>query len=331
MYLIIDIINCQDFFEFSEKLADVNSVAIAFMWTLAVLIILMNIPVFVVTPRLKETSTATKITMISLAMTDMGVGIQSFCRLSYFTLSGQYYFAKDFICSIDCIILCTFCAVSITTIMYLCIDRVITIKCPLHYPVYFTKSVVLCIHVFIWLFANTMLIVGHYVLGFEIILIKEALFCSFVPKHGSKLTSTVLILNFTLPVCVIFICAVILLRTVNQQIHQIRALESRMRSLESESETTSRMGCLMSHKRAIRTIFCMVAGYYICCSPIMIVLTMINLFGFFFSPYVLAVTSWIAFSNSMLNSLVYLPTMREYREIFKQIFVPKKYSLLKRH
>ena len=260
-----------------------------------------------------------------MAVTDMGLGVQSFSRLLCFTLSRQYYFTKDFLCSIDGIIMNVFCTVSITTMTYLSVDRVITIKYPLHYPIYFTKKVVLCIHLFIWLFSITLFIVCHLVFGLEITLMKEALYCSFV--NESKQNLILLILSFILHFCVIFTCTVILLRIVNQQIYKTKALESRMRSLENKSGATSRMGCLMSHKRAIRTIFCMVAGYYICWSPVMTVTILIDLFDVSISPTVLAATCWFAISNSMFNSLVYLPTMREYRAIFKKIFIPRKMHL----
>ena len=280
----------------------------------------MNIPVFVVAPRLKETSEATKITMISLAMTDIFIGILSVLRLSYFAISERYYIVKDYICVIDGIVQCVLGGVSATTIMYLCIDRVITIKYPLQYPIYFTKKVVTFIHVGIWFYVTLMLCLGHFVFGMEIGMMKYALFCSFIPKYQSLTTLVIIICVFVVPASIIFSCALILYHIVHQQIVQIRALEV-ADAVESGTQN------LVSHLQAIKTIFLMVAAYYTCFTPAMVLIWIWSyMYGHSYSPTAEVVTAWFAFSCSLCNPLVYLPTMREYRETFKQIFIPNIFT-----
>ena len=286
------------------------------MWLLTVMVVLMNIPVFVVTPRLKDTSEATKITMISLAVTDITLGIEYTLRLCYFTARGRFYFEEDYLCHIDGLVQAMLGAISINTIVYLCIDRVITIKYPLYYPIYFTKKVVISIQIGIWLFATSSLFIGHFIFGMEIGMVEYAGFCTFIPQK-SLATLIATVACFGVPVLVLLTCAIVLYHVVHQQIVQIRAQEN-------ATAATPATQSLVSHSRALKTIFCMVAGYYICFTPAMVLqLIWVYLYGYTFSPISDGVTSWFAFSNSMINSLVYLPTIKEYGEIFKRIFIPK--------
>ena len=142
-------------------LGDPSAVNIFFMWFLTILVIAMNIPVFIITPQMRDSSEATKIIMISLAITDSSLGIQFVIRLCYYTITGNYYFEEDYMCSIDGIVNSVFCGVSITTIVYLCIDRVITMKFPLHYLIYFTRKRVICINIGIWCNVILLFILGH--------------------------------------------------------------------------------------------------------------------------------------------------------------------------
>ena len=293
------------------------------MWLLTILVIVMNIPVFIVTRKLQETSEATKIAMFSLATSDVVIGIQAVFRLSYFAIIGQYSFDIDILCSIDGILHTVLSGVSILTLVFLCIDRVITIKFPLRYPIYFTKKKVTLFLVSIWLFIPLLFSMAHWVFGKEIVMVRDAHYCVFAPVNKSVLALIILALGYILPVCIIFTCAVILYHTVYQQIHQIRALEN---------ATPTLMERIMAQKRAIRTIFCMVGGYYICWCPVMVAVVWGYLSDYSFtsnqafSPTTEAVICWFSFSNSLVNSLIYLPTMREYRKIFKKTFIPKMCS-----
>ena len=272
----------------------------------------MNIPVFIVTLRLKETSEATKITMISLAVTDLMFAILSILKLSIFAFEGL---ADDLVCTIDGFTRLFLSGVSTTTMTYLCIDRVITIKYPLRYPIYFTRKTVTFIHLGIWLVMGLICIWNHFVSGMEMAQMKKDLFCRSEPKYRSTVTLMSVILGFIVPACSIFACAFILLKIVRKQIVEVRALEAAAPSPQAPS--------LVAHIRAIKTIFCMVAGYYVFWSPIMLLLAWTYFYGNTYHPTTAIVLVRLAMFNSMINPLVYLPTMREYRTIFKQIFIPK--------
>ena len=301
-----------------EFLGNPSIVNIFIMWFLPLLVIGMNIPVFIVTPRLKDSLEAIKITMISLAITDISLGVQSIIRLCYFTITGNYFFMHDYLCSIDGILYAVFCGVSITTIMYLCIDRVITMKFPLHYKMYLTRKVVICINIGIWCYVTLLFILGHLLLGIELTLLKGPRFCAFEPKSESSLTLIVFFCGFILPACTILTCAAILLHVVYKRTQKLRALTG--------ASAMSAMENLASQKQAIKTIFCMVAGFYICWCPILILVTWSYSYGYTYSTTIDAIANWMSFSNSIWNSLVYLPTMNEYRKIFKNIFIPKMFS-----
>ena len=310
------------FFFFSGDNLDGNAdnapslLSVCIMWFLAILIVLTNIPVFIVTPRLKDLSEATKITMISLGITDFLIGVLYVCKLGYFTAVGQYAIQDDYLCLIDGLSFCTVFAVSLTTITFLCTDRVITIKYPLQYPIYFTQKFVICVNIGIWLCSTALTNLGHFVLGMEIAFSKYSYACAPLQKYRDKTALIAITLGFAMPTCVIFTCAVVMYHVVHQQILQIRDVEN--------SAAASQMGSLVSHKKCIRTIFCMVGGYYICWIPYLIfVLIWGYVYGHSVSSTAEGITSWMAISNSMFNSLIYLPTVKEYREIFKNIFIPK--------
>ena len=148
-------------------------------------------------------------------------------------------------------------------------------------------------------------------------MVKEDVFCRFVPKYHSGVTLITVIMGFIVPACIIFACVIILFRIVRKQFTRIRALE--------EAENSPQAQSLVTHIRAIKTIFCMVAGYYICFSPLMLMLAWTYFYGYTYNPTAATVLVRLAMFNSLINPLVYLPTMREYRTIFKQIFVPKMF------
>ena len=286
------------------------------MWFISVSIILMNIPVFIITPRLDRPTSATKMTMISLAITDISVGILAVLRLSYFAINCGYYYADDYLCHIDGLLQSILGGVSIISLVHLCVDRVVSIKYPLWYPIHCTKKVVSGIIVGMWVYVTSSLSATHFILKTKVSM-KHSLYCALTPGYGSVSTMVAVVLGFFAPACVIFACAVVLYDIVHQQRTQISAIECAVTE-------ASRTQGLMSHVKSIRTIFCMVAGYYICWTPVTILVWLWTYFyGHVYSPQAEAVAGWFAITNSMVNSLVYLPTNREYRETFKQIFLSK--------
>ena len=186
----------------------------------------------------------------------------------------------------------------------------------MRYPIYFTRKVALFINFSIWCSSSVIFILGHVIFEVKIAMMKDALICAFAPEQSDFILA-IIISGFVIPACVIFICAVILYNIVRQQISQIRALEGAASQLPNHAS-------LVSHLNAIKTIFCMVGGYYICWGPVMIFVWVWSyIYGNSISPKAEAITGWFAMCNCMCNSLVYLPTMREYRRIFKSIFIPK--------
>ena len=289
------------------------------MWFIAISIILMNITVFVVTPRLEKPSSATKMTMVSLAITDISIGILAVLRLSYFAINQGFYYNEKYLCDTDGLTYTILGGVSAGSMMFLCIDRVISIKYPLHYPIYCTKKVTMCIIVGIWAFVILWFVTSYSVFGMEIAM-RYTLYCTLVPSFQSRTTLMTIVCGFVLPACVIFTCAVIMLRIVQQQKNQIRALECAVTQ-------ASRSQVLLSHMKSIKTIFCMVAGYYICWTPIVVLTWMWTyLYGHIYSPEAEAITGWFVITNSVVNSLVYLPTMKEYRETFTRILLHRSSS-----
>ena len=221
-------------------------------------------------------------------------------------------------CSIDGILLCVFCSVSLITIVYLCIDRVITIKFPLRYPMYFTREKVICINIGIWCFVSLGYVLGHLLFGIKVTFLKGPRFCAFKLKNQPNLILILFFINLMLPACAILTCAAILHHVVHKQIQQVRALEGTTAATWMES--------IASHKRAFKTIFCMVAGFYVCWSPMMVLELLDYFYGYTYSTTTNAIVYWLALSNSIWNSLVYLPTIKEYRKIFKNVFILKIFS-----
>jgi len=121
------------------------------IWVLIIIILLGNIPVFIITPKLTEASFMTKMIMISLATTDILLAVMHLTQLSYFAIQGRYYFTEeDFIyCKIQGIML-SLAGVSVTNVALLCVDRVLTIKYPFKYLLRVTKTVAVTIEILIW-------------------------------------------------------------------------------------------------------------------------------------------------------------------------------------
>ena len=218
-------------------------------------------------------------------------------------------------CCIDGILTAVLCGVSITTIGYLCIDRAIIMKFPLHYQIYFTRKRIICINIGIWCNAILLFILGHLKLDMKVTFLKGPRFCASMPKYQSHLTLIISLVILVLPACIILTCAAILHHVVHKHIQQVRTLKGATAATWMES--------LASHKRAIKTIFCMVAGFYLCWSPMMVLELQAYFHDYTYSSTTDSIAYWLAFSNSIWNSLVYLPTIKEYRKIYKNIFILK--------
>ena len=180
---------------------------IAMMWTLPFLMIFLNILVFVVTPKMKAIRPCTGYGMMSLGAADFCLGIVHIIRMSYNTYSDYQLKASDPVCILDGYGQALFASISISTLTFMNIDRLLTIAFPLHYQRHLSKFRVLAVHGGIWVVMICLLApTTTGITGTRIKYYDHAFMC--VPDWAGSLpfNLVILILVEVIPTGVILLC-----------------------------------------------------------------------------------------------------------------------------
>ena len=180
---------------------------IIIMWVLPLAMVFLNILVFIVVPRMKTIRPCTGFGMISLAAADFSLGIVHLIRLSFNSYSHFHLEESHPICIIDGFGQALFASVSIATLTYMNMDRLLTVAFPLKYPRYLTATKVHCAHACIWGFMICLLaptITG--ITGTKMKYYEHAFMC--VPDWGGGLSYNLVVFTLVeiIPTSVIMVC-----------------------------------------------------------------------------------------------------------------------------
>ena len=112
-------------------------------WTIILLILSLNVLVFVVAPRMRTIKPGTTYGVLSLAITDFCLGITRLITITYNTYTGYKVYDQHPVCLVAGYGQTFFAAVSIITLTFMNIDRLLTFAYPLHYQLTKKKTVVI--------------------------------------------------------------------------------------------------------------------------------------------------------------------------------------------
>lgn len=200
-----------------------NTLQLVIMWTSPALMILLNILVFVVAPRMKSIRPCTGYGMISLALADFCLGLVHFTRLSFNTYTNYQLEENHPICIIDGYGQALFASISIATLTFLNLDRLLTITLPLRYPRHLSPTRIKLVHLIIWVFMICLLApTTTGATGTDIKYYKHAFMC--VPDWAGSLPFNLLILILVeiIPTFVILACFVGIFMTARKKNKALR-------------------------------------------------------------------------------------------------------------
>ena len=124
---------------------------LTFMWVVILLMMMLNIVVFLAMPRFQTHLVGTRIGMLSLAVTDFLFSGSLMIFHTYNLAFGRYQVKEsDALCLFAASAISVLGCTSLGTLMFLNLDRLLTMMYPLRYPQYMTKSKHIRVHVFIW-------------------------------------------------------------------------------------------------------------------------------------------------------------------------------------
>ena len=188
-----------------------NGLQVAVMWVIPSLMVAFNVPVFVVAPRMKSSRPCVAkmgYGMLSLATTDFSLGILLLIKIAYMSHIDFTLDESNPMCTVIGYGKTVVSVVSILTLTFLSVDRLLMLAAPLRYGRYLTRRRVKLIHAAIWLFVTAAL-AGTVAAGAGRIRYYENSF-GCIPDWSESLVRSILtlVLIHVLPALVISACFV---------------------------------------------------------------------------------------------------------------------------
>ena len=274
---------------------------------LGILIIIVNLPVFFVVPKVQSLSATSGPMMISLACTDLAVaGIMLIMTVSIMCL-GVEYVVNGVLCSLNGLIIPATMSVSFLTISLFNLDRYLTLKYPLKYQLIMTKSRSKVIIIGIWvislaIFAFPAFEVGDLRMTYK----KHGFQCRPDFLASPYYSILVLSLNMAIPIIVTLFTSVGIIIIVRKHNGFISKQPG------SQATHTNKR----TNLQIVKTVLIMTASFYIMCLPDNICALVLLFDGGNIHGTLAFLLSHLAVANSVINPLIYIPTIKPYRTAF---------------
>ena len=216
-----------------------------------------------------------------------------------------------FMCKTMAFTITAFCMSSVLTLTFINLDRYLTLAYPFWYPMFMDMKKTIGILSLLWIFAIIMLIPPTFSLGSTTIeyntVIKTCLvdFINSPPAYGYIAFCLIMVI----PTTIIVFSFVGIFRIARKQ--KVR--------IEANSEQSG--GLSSRDAKIIKTLLIMTVGFYLMWTPHSIFTLMwmiIN--GHTLNPTVDYLTATLAVMNSVINSIIYIPTIKPYRQRLAKMF-----------
>ncbi len=306
------------------------------------LMIILNILVFIIVPRLKTLRNSTGYVMISLAATDVSLG---WCNAVFliFMISNKWKYVNSdhWLCIIHGIMSSYLCCVSIVTLAFLNLDRFLTFRLPLHYRHTMTHKRTMFVLLLIWVLVSLYYIPLYLgISGIRVKYYKNIFICILDMKSNFIYILALVIIFNVIPTIVILLTFIGSMKIAFTQKRRILALQIELCNNNYQKPTTdpdqqqsyqpqqqhqqqqqqqqrkNKYRHVCNNLRVVRILLLMTMGYYIFWTPFFIFVCGWSLLGKDTSsqPDLEFAFTWLAASSSFVNPLVYIPCLRTFRE-----------------
>ena len=268
------------------------------------LLLTLNFPVFLIVPRIRSLHYSLRCIMISLAIADFSFGIEICMRLLFSFIYRSHVFTGWF-CKWDAFFTLYFVSVSINSLACINLDKCLTLKYPLHYKHFMTKKKTLVAVYTMWFIIFIMCI--PVVIPFSSVIPKfnKGGYCLFDLSYNLVYSMVILAIFQYIPGMVIFISFVhiwILSQRTNKTILQS--------SPGSHPHGNKQL-------KVVRILVLMTFCFFLMWTPYTVLVFYPLTFGLKdFGQKADFITGWLGSSNSMINPLLYLATLKSYRKMF---------------
>ncbi|XP_054618574.1 trace amine-associated receptor 1-like [Dunckerocampus dactyliophorus] len=273
-----------------------------FPYLVCVIIICGNLLIIISVIYFKQLHTPTNYLILSLAVSDLLVGV--------FVIPISTEFTQDY-CMIHGSLICivknctqvTLGTASVLNLMCISLDRYHAVCKPLTYKTTMTVHVAVVMILLSWSFSFLLSI------GFVVAELNYA-------KCGEKCYNDVFIVNVCGPIFTFYLPAIVMLciygRIFLVAQKQARSIQNTIYRSRTPGATISKM-----ERKATKTLAIVMSTFLICCSPFFIfwMLFFTNQVPLQFAVF--DVLTWLVMSNSMLNPFIYAFFYSWYRSAFK--------------
>lgn len=277
---------------------------LVFMYTVAFLIISLNLPVFIVVHKIDNLPNNTAKFMIALACTDMGLGLDILVLCIYQTIRQNFFLDNNSpLCVFNGFMAPYLCSVSIMLMTFINLDKFLLLQFPFSHKRRMNGRKVNYLISALWLFFlffYSPVFFGWG--GIEAKFYPNMYFCLINFSITKFYTSLFYLLVLVFPTVSISVSFIGIYRIARKQ----RCL---IETTHSSSITITKRQYNM-----IFTLLYMTAGYYIMWTPYFLFNNIWEVVtGDMLNPSTSYVFGWLAGCSSFINPLVYIPTMRQYR------------------
>ncbi|XP_061602951.1 trace amine-associated receptor 1-like [Cololabis saira] len=306
-YVVNDIHPCYElhdgFYIFTSSPSIACVLLNVFLGSMSVGTICGNLLVIISIIYFKQLQTPTNYLVLSLAVTDLLVGVLVFPFSMAVTVSSCLYH-EDLFCKIRDSFDVTLCTSSILSLCFISIDRYYAVCQPLTYRTRINTRVTLIMIVVSWS-VSVAIGIGIIVAGFSQGTCEEA--CSADLLVANTMGP---VFSFYLP-AVIMLCIYLKIFLVAQK--QVNSIHN-----ANSGATVSKM-----ERKATKTLAIVMGVFLLCLSPYFICVVFQPLAHDPAPVPVIESLNWLALSNSMLNPLIYAFFYSWFRSAFKMIISGK--------
>ncbi|XP_054618573.1 trace amine-associated receptor 1-like [Dunckerocampus dactyliophorus] len=279
-----------------------------FPYLISVVITCGNLLIIISVIYFRQLHTPTNYLILSLAVSDLFVGVLVIPLSREFTHEYCMTFG-NLICIVQQCIRVTLTTASILNLCCISIDRYYAVYQPLTYRVTINDHIVVVMILLSWGLSFLLSI------GFVVAELNYA-------KCGEKCYIDTFIVNISGPIFTFYIpmsvmiCFYVKIFFVAQK--QARSIQNTTYHSRTPGETVSKM-----ERKATKTLAIVMGAFIICCSPVFIFLMIFYINQVSVPFVVMDVISWMVMSNSMVNPFIYAFFYSWYRSAFKIIISGK--------
>ncbi|XP_041663016.1 trace amine-associated receptor 4-like [Cheilinus undulatus] len=260
----------------------------------------------------KQLHTPTNYLILSLAMSDLLVGIVMFPNMIRLVESCWYF--GDFFCKVNFSSNVTLGTASIINLSFISIDRYYAVCHPLLYRTRISTNVVLILIFLCWTI-SPMLGFGMIFSKFNILGIEEFYFNHFVCEGQCVLIQGKL--SSTVSSIVAFFLPAIILLGVYLKIFLVA--QRQFKSIKNEGCVSSVKKSNRSQTKATKTLALVMGAFLLCWTPMFICVITYPFIGKSIPPVLFETLGWLGFFNSGMNTIIYAFFYSWFRKAFQLI------------